>query len=196
MMRVFVDTNVLFPFSVMDLMLALTEDGIHNILWTDALLEEWERVIVRSGRRSLSSAAAITAAVRKFFPESEVPFGEFADLITGMPGKDPDDRVHMAAAVAGHATHIITYNVSAAPSGPATPRPLLPVALSRDLAVQSTVPAGQDQSERARTEPGAQPVAGERRSYLRPVNNHGVGDAARRRTPSTAANLLVPPDTM
>ncbi len=97
MTRVLVDTNVLFPFSVMDLMFALTEDGIHNILWTDALLDEWERVIVRSGRRSVSSAAAVTAAVRKFFPESEVAFCDFADLIVGMPGKDPDDRVHMAA---------------------------------------------------------------------------------------------------
>ncbi len=38
--RVFVDTNVLFPFSVMDLMLALTEDGIHDVVWTDALLDE------------------------------------------------------------------------------------------------------------------------------------------------------------
>ncbi|WP_322777867.1 PIN domain-containing protein [Frankia sp. Cas4] len=118
MTRVLVDTNVLFPFSVMDLMFALTEDGIHNILWTDALLDEWERVIVRSGRRSVSSAAAVTAAVRKFFPESEVAFCDFADLIVGMPGKDPDDRVHMAAAVAGHATHIVTRNVSDFPEAP------------------------------------------------------------------------------
>jgi excisionase family DNA binding protein len=55
--RVFADTNVLFPFSVMDLMLALTEDGIHDLMWTDALLDEWERVIVETqaaltGRRS------------------------------------------------------------------------------------------------------------------------------------------------
>jgi hypothetical protein len=28
---VFIDTNVLFPFSVMDLMLALTEGGIHDV---------------------------------------------------------------------------------------------------------------------------------------------------------------------
>jgi hypothetical protein len=32
MARVFVDTNVLFPFSVMDVMLALTEDSVHNHL--------------------------------------------------------------------------------------------------------------------------------------------------------------------
>jgi hypothetical protein len=37
MARVFVDTNVLFPFSVMDLMLALTEDGVHDVMWTQAL---------------------------------------------------------------------------------------------------------------------------------------------------------------
>ncbi|MDI6097832.1 hypothetical protein QLQ12_04365 [Actinoplanes sp. NEAU-A12] len=35
--RIFVDINVLFPFSVMDLMLALTEDGVREVLWTQAL---------------------------------------------------------------------------------------------------------------------------------------------------------------
>jgi excisionase family DNA binding protein len=50
--KVFIDTNVLFPFSVMDLMLALTEDGIHDVMWSDDLLDEWERVIVRERRRS------------------------------------------------------------------------------------------------------------------------------------------------
>lgn len=48
--RVFVDTNVLFPFSVMDLMLALTEDGIHDVMWTDALLDEWVSGSVSSSR--------------------------------------------------------------------------------------------------------------------------------------------------
>jgi hypothetical protein len=71
--RVFVDTNVLFPFSVMDLMLALTEDGVHELMWSEALLAEWERVIVREQRRSAASAASVTAAIREFFPECEVP---------------------------------------------------------------------------------------------------------------------------
>jgi hypothetical protein len=39
-MRVFVDTNVLFPFSVMDLMPALTEDSVHKIVWSERLLLE------------------------------------------------------------------------------------------------------------------------------------------------------------
>lgn len=66
MARVFVDTNVLFPFSVMDLLLALTEDAVHEVIWTDALLDEWEEVIVGNYRRSAESAASVTATIRAF----------------------------------------------------------------------------------------------------------------------------------
>jgi predicted nucleic acid-binding protein len=116
MTRVFVDTNVLFPFSVMDLMLALTEDGVHEVLWTQALLAEWERVIVRAQRRSAASAAAITAAIREYFADSEVLEPAYAHLIEQMPGKDPDDGVHMAAAIAGRAAAIVTWNLADFPA--------------------------------------------------------------------------------
>lgn len=116
MARVFVDTNVLFPFSVMDLMLALTEDSVHEVLWTDALLTEWERVIVRTQRRSAESAAAITNAIREFFADTRVPDDAYLGLVTAMPGSDPDDRHHMAAAVAGHAAAIVTWNCADFPA--------------------------------------------------------------------------------
>ena len=45
--RVFVDSNELFPFSVMDLVLLLAEHRLIDFVWTDELLDEWERVIVR-----------------------------------------------------------------------------------------------------------------------------------------------------
>lgn len=70
--RVFADSNVLFPFSVMDLLLALSEDGVHEVIWTDDLLDEWERVIAREEKRSPQSAAQIATAVREFFEDSEV----------------------------------------------------------------------------------------------------------------------------
>jgi hypothetical protein len=77
---VFVDTSVLFPFSVMDLFLALTEDGIHQVLWTDELLDEWERVIVREHRRSAMTAASVTAAIREFFADSRIEPELYATL--------------------------------------------------------------------------------------------------------------------
>jgi predicted nucleic acid-binding protein len=116
--RVFVDTNVLFPFSVMDLLLALTEDGVHDVLWTDMLLHEWEEVIVRHGHRSAESAARITAAIREYFPDSRVPTSSYAHLVDTMPSNDPDDRHHIAAAVAGHAEVILTWNRADFPTEP------------------------------------------------------------------------------
>jgi predicted nucleic acid-binding protein len=113
-----VDTNVLFPFSVMDLMLALTEDGVHEVLWSDALLDEWERVIVRQQRRSAESAASITAVIREFFADSQVPASSFAHMVDDMPSQDPDDRRHIAAAVAGNAEMIVTWNRSDFPATP------------------------------------------------------------------------------
>jgi predicted nucleic acid-binding protein len=118
MARVFVDTNVLFPFSVMDVMLALTEDSVHEVLWTQALLAEWERVIVREQRRPAASAAAITAAIREYFADSEVFESAYTHLVARMPGDDPDDRVHMAAAVAGNAETIVTWNQADFPAEP------------------------------------------------------------------------------
>jgi len=108
--RVFIDTNVLFPFSVMDLMLALTEDGIHDVMWSDDLLDEWERVIVRERRRSPDAAAVITATIRQFFADTRIPAESYLDLVAEVDGPDPDDNVHMAAAVAGQVESLVTWN--------------------------------------------------------------------------------------
>ncbi|MBK9179795.1 MAG: PIN domain-containing protein [Acidimicrobiales bacterium] len=122
MRRVFADSNVLFPFSVMDLLLALSEDGVHEVLWTDDLLDEWERVIVREQKRSQESAAQITKAVREFFTDSKVERDEYEHLIEEMPGKDADDHAHMAAAVTRQPCTILTRNVKDFPSAPLAKR--------------------------------------------------------------------------
>jgi predicted nucleic acid-binding protein len=114
--RVLVDTNVLFPFSVMDLMLALTEDSIHEIVWSERLLAEWERVIVREGKRSADSAATVTKAVRRFFADCEIETAAYQHLVDEMPGDDPDDRHHAAAAVAAGAAALITWNLADFPA--------------------------------------------------------------------------------
>ena len=110
MARVFIDTNVLFPFSVMDLMLALTEDGIHDVMWSDDLLNEWERVIVRERHRSPDAAAAITATIRQFFADTCVPAESYRSLVAEVDGPDPDDNAHMAAAVAARVEALVTWN--------------------------------------------------------------------------------------
>lgn len=94
----------------MDLLLALTEDGLHEVLWTDALLDEWERVIVREHARTAASARAITDAIREYFFDSRIDRVRYEDLIASMPGPDPDDQEHAAAAVAAGVDAIVTWN--------------------------------------------------------------------------------------
>jgi hypothetical protein len=67
--RIFVDTNVLFPFSVMDLLLALTEDSVHEIVWSRALLREWERVIVTWNRSDFPDEPLSAHGVRVCGPD-------------------------------------------------------------------------------------------------------------------------------
>ena len=118
MRKVFVDTSVLFPFSVMDLLLALTEDGVHNVVWTDELLDEWERVIVRERRRTPETAASVSAAIREFFADGRIDPISYTHLIDQMPGNDPDDKPHMAAAVAARVDALVTENTADFPAVP------------------------------------------------------------------------------
>lgn len=118
MERVFADTNVLYPFSVMDLLLAMAEDGVHQFVWSRDLLDEWERVIVEGGQRSAESAAAIVAAIREFFADGEIPVRSYESEVADMPSRDADDRKHIAAARVGQASVLLTRNLKDFPAGP------------------------------------------------------------------------------
>jgi len=109
--RLYLDTNVLFPMTLMDLMLAMAEDFHHDLLWSDFLLDEWERVIVRERRRTPEQASAITGAIRQAFPSGRIAPDDYESIIKTVPSPDPDDRVHGAAALAGGATALITANL-------------------------------------------------------------------------------------
>lgn len=124
MKRIFADTNVLFPFSVMDLLLALTEDGLHELIWTDALLSEWEDVIVREHRRTKETAVGVTTAIREFFADSKIERSDYQRFIADMPGNDQDDHEHMAAAIVGGAAVLLTHNIRDFPSKPLAQRGL------------------------------------------------------------------------
>lgn len=108
--RVYVDANELFPFTIMDVILALAEDLVIDVVWSDELLDEWQRVITRDGRRTAESAASVAEAVRTFFASGRVDPESYRHLVDETPGGDPDDRVHTAAAIAGGASVLVTRN--------------------------------------------------------------------------------------
>ena len=88
MERLYLDANVLFPMTLMDLLLAMAEDLHHDLLWTGVLLDEWERVIVRERRRTSEQASAITGAIRRAFPAGRIAPDDYEAIIESVPGPD------------------------------------------------------------------------------------------------------------
>jgi predicted nucleic acid-binding protein len=113
--RVFADTNTLCPIYVCDLLLRCAEEGLFEFLWTEDLLAELVEVIPRSGRKSVRAVESMCAAIRAAFPDGEIPRKAYDDLVETMPGTDPDDRPHSAAAVRGHADILLTRDTAGFP---------------------------------------------------------------------------------
>jgi hypothetical protein len=86
--RVFVDANELFPFAVMDVVLALAEDLVIDFIWSEELLNEWERVIVREGKRTAESARSVAQAIRSYFGSGRIDPATYRDQVTSTPGPD------------------------------------------------------------------------------------------------------------
>lgn len=95
----------------MDVLLTLSEDFPFTWVWTDEVLDEWEEVIVREGRRTPGSAASVAAAVRTHFGLYRIDPAHYRDKITDDLSPDPCDRMHAAAAIYGDVDVLLTRNL-------------------------------------------------------------------------------------
>ncbi|XPP27941.1 MAG: PIN domain-containing protein [Leucobacter sp.] len=111
MQRVFIDTSELFPFTIMDVLLSLSQDFLFTWVWTDELLDEWAQVIVREGVRTLESARSVTSAVRTHFGRYRIAPELYQDRVTNDLSPDPGDRLHAAACIYGDVDVLLTRNV-------------------------------------------------------------------------------------
>lgn len=110
--RVFIDTSELFPYTIMDILLTLSEDRLFDWMWTDELLDEWERVIVREKHRTPESARSVTNAVRRWFVSTRIDPASYRSRISDALSPDAADRVHIAACLAGRVDVVVTRNTS------------------------------------------------------------------------------------
>jgi PIN domain len=108
--RVFLDTNVLYPISIADLLLRLGDVALHAIVWSEDLLAEVERVLVEDKGLTSAQSAYFCRCIREEFADDEVRREDYEHLVDTMTGKDPDDHAHAAAARVA-ATVLLTFNV-------------------------------------------------------------------------------------
>lgn len=102
--------------SLLDLLLRCDEHDLHRVLWTNEVLEELVEVWVRNGARSEASARAIAGQIRATFEDQQIVRAAYQHLIVEMPGRDEDDHVHAAAAVAAAPSILLTANTKDFPA--------------------------------------------------------------------------------
>lgn len=115
-LRVFIDTSELYPFTIMDVLLTMSENFLFTWVWTDELLDEWERVIVEDEQRTAESARSVTDAVRSWFKSSRPDPAEYRNRVSDDLSPDPDDRIHVAACLDGRADVLLTRNTKDFPA--------------------------------------------------------------------------------
>ncbi len=109
-MRALLDANVLSPTVLREILIGAARAGLYRPLWSDRILEEWARATVKLGPGAEVMARGEIAALRVAFPGAAValPVGLAARL--WLP--DPNDVHVLAAAIAGHADLIVTFNAA------------------------------------------------------------------------------------
>ncbi|MCF8612144.1 PIN domain-containing protein [Gordonia sp. HY285] len=115
--RVVLDACVLVPIYKVDLLLTFAEQQAYFPLWSDRIMDETVRGMHRAtkGRVSEERARARVKTMNDAFEDACVEGWEPLEAaIAGMP--DPDDRHVVAAAVRGHASAIVTDNISDFPN--------------------------------------------------------------------------------
>ncbi|MBM4345239.1 MAG: PIN domain-containing protein [Deltaproteobacteria bacterium] len=105
---VVLDANVLFPFALRDTLFRAAESGLYSARWSDEILAETSRNLVKRRKLEPLQAARLVAQIDAAFPEAKIAVPNA--LINGMQN-DPGDRHVAAAAVVAGAQVIVTINV-------------------------------------------------------------------------------------
>jgi predicted nucleic acid-binding protein len=110
-MKAMLDTCVLYPTLLRQILLAVAGRGLYAPLWSDRILEEW----ARAARRRLGPAAEVQARaeialVRADWPSALLPPAPGIEARLWLP--DPADRHVLAVAIAGSADLIVTFNAA------------------------------------------------------------------------------------
>nr|WP_153747621.1 PIN domain-containing protein [Rhodovulum strictum] len=102
------DACVLYPTVLRQILLGVAAEGVFTPLWSARILEEWARAARKLGPAGEAQARAEIALVRAAWPGAEVAPKPGIEGRLWLP--DPNDIHVLAAAIAGGADLIVTFN--------------------------------------------------------------------------------------
>lgn len=106
---VVLDANVLYPFSLRDLLLRLAEQELYDVVWSERILDETTRSLIEDHQVTEEQATRLTEAMRRAFPEAAQDLDAIAVIEPTMPNHENDRHV-LAAAVVSGAEGIVTFD--------------------------------------------------------------------------------------
>jgi predicted nucleic acid-binding protein len=104
------DACVLCPAPLRDLLLSLAAGELFRARWTSLIQDEWVRNLA-ANRTDLQIDMLERAVAMMNTAIEDCSIEDFAYLIASLVLPDPDDRHVLAAAIAGHADAIVTFNL-------------------------------------------------------------------------------------
>lgn len=107
-MKALLDANVLYPTVLREILIGVARAGLYLPLWSDRILEEWARATVKLGPGAEEIARGEIAVLCAAFPAASVAPRPGLEARLHLP--DPDDEHVLAAAIAGGADVIVTFN--------------------------------------------------------------------------------------
>lgn len=107
-MRAVLDTCVIYPTVMREMLLGVAATGAFEPLWSDRILEEWARAAAKLGPGGEAQARGEAALVAAQWPKARVSWKPSLEDRLWLP--DAADVHVLAAAVAGSADVIVTMN--------------------------------------------------------------------------------------
>jgi predicted nucleic acid-binding protein len=107
-MKLLLDTCVIYPTVMREVLLGVAKAGAFEPLWSDRILEEWARAARKIGPTGEAQARGEIALVQASWPKASIKYKEGTKARLYLP--DEADIHVLAAAVDGHADAIVTLN--------------------------------------------------------------------------------------
>lgn len=108
---VLLDACALFPICVCDALMSVAATGIYAAKWTRRIDDEWTRNLEAEKGRPKGTFDVRRDLMHQACPDWEVPESAWQSLEMSLSRPDSDDRHVLAAAIAGHADCIVTFNL-------------------------------------------------------------------------------------
>ena len=114
------DACLLYPFEIRDILMVAARTRTFAVRWTDAILDEFTRNLIKDGRATQENTQRMIADMKKLYPYATIPLNDYESLIPVMKC-EPKDRHILAAAVAWHVDIIVTRNIKDFPAAALEP---------------------------------------------------------------------------